>query len=222
MIQSKEELVKYIDHTLLKPEATVDQVVQLCREAAEHGFQAVCINPSFVELAVKELSGTEVVVATVIGFPLGATTSDTKLHEAVQAVEAGAGELDMVINIGRLKAGDHDYVAGEIRRIVKAVWNTPVKIIIETALLTQEEKITACQLAKEAGAAFVKTSTGFAKGGATVEDVRLMREVVGSQMGVKASGGIRDLETLEKMVEAGANRIGTSSGMKILAEFLSR
>lgn len=221
MIRSAAELAALIDHTLLKPEATPEQIKALCREAVAHSFQAVCINPCYVRLAAAELDRTGVLVATVVGFPLGATTPEVKVAEAVEAVSGGADELDLVLNLGRLKAGDHEYVRAEIAQVVKAVEGRPVKVIIETALLTEEEKVIACRLAVAAGAAFVKTSTGFAKGGATPEDVRLMRQTVGDQVGVKASGGIRDLATLQAMVAAGATRIGTSAGLQIMNEFVS-
>lgn len=221
MIRSAAELAALIDHTLLKPEATPEQIKALCREAVAHSFKAVCINPCYVRLAAAELDRTGVLVATVVGFPLGATTPEVKIAEAVEAVSGGADELDLVLNLGRLKAGDHEYVRAEIAQVVKAVEGRPVKVIIETALLTEEEKVIACRLAVAAGAAFVKTSTGFAKGGATPEDVRLMRQTVGDQVGVKASGGIRDLVTLQAMVAAGATRIGTSAGLQIMNEFVS-
>ncbi len=218
MTLSKAELVSYIDHTLLKPDVTPEQIKKLCQEAAENSFKAVCINPGYVSLAAEILKGTGVAVATVIGFPLGATTSRIKGAETAEAVENGAGELDVVLNIGRLKAGDSGYVLADLRQVVQSAQGRQVKVIIETALLTDNEKVKACQLAVEAGAAFVKTSTGFAKGGATVTDVQLMRQTVGPKVGVKASGGIRDLAALKAMVAAGANRIGTSSAVAILAE----
>lgn len=218
MTLSKAELVSYIDHTLLKPDATPEQIKELSQEAEENNFKAVCINPGYVSLAAEILKGTGVAVATVIGFPLGATTSRIKGAETAEAVENGAGELDVVLNIGRLKAGDSGYVLADLRQVVQSAQGRPVKVIIETALLTDNEKVKACQLAVEAGAAFVKTSTGFAKGGATVTDVQLMRQTVGPKVGVKASGGIRDLAALKAMVAAGANRIGTSSAVAILAE----
>ena len=218
MTLSKAELVSYIDHTLLKPDVTPEQIKKLCQEAAENNFKAVCINPGYVSLAAEILKGTGVAVATVIGFPLGATTSRIKGAETAEAVENGAGELDVVLNIGRLKAGDSGYVLADLRQVVQSAQGRQVKVIIETALLTDNEKVKACQLAVEAGAAFVKTSTGFAKGGATVTDVQLMRQTVGPKVGVKASGGIRDLAALKAMVAAGANRIGTSSAVAILAE----
>ncbi len=214
------ELNKYIDHTLLKPEATRDDIIKLCEEAKQYKFKAVCINPSYVSLCKEHLLNSDVKIATVIGFPLGANTIETKVYETENALVNGAEEIDMVINIGKLKSKDFDYVYNEIREVVnkanerKAI----VKVIIETCLLTDDEKIKACELAKKANAKFVKTSTGFSTGGATVEDVRLMKKVVGDDLEVKASGGIRDLETFRKMIEAGATRIGTSSGVKIINE----
>lgn len=206
-----------IDHTLLKPEAKADDIKQLCAEAMEYRFASVCVNPCWIPLAVKELSGSPVKVCTVIGFPLGATTTQAKAFEARQAVELGASEVDMVINIGALRSQDYRTVYTDIRAVVKAAGNSAlVKVIIETALLSREEKVAACILASAADADFVKTSTGFAKGGAAVEDVALMREVVGTGMGVKASGGIRDYAAAAAMVKAGADRLGTSSGVAIV------
>ncbi|OQP05847.1 deoxyribose-phosphate aldolase [Geobacillus sp. 46C-IIa] len=212
-----ENIAKLIDHTLLKPEATEEQIIQLCREAKQHGFASVCVNPAWVKTAARELSGTDVLVCTVIGFPLGATTPETKAFETNNAIENGAREVDMVINIGALKSGDDEFVERDIRAVVEAAAGKAlVKVIIETALLTDEEKVRACQLAVKAGADYVKTSTGFSGGGATVEDVALMRRMVGDKAGVKASGGVRDRETAEAMIEAGATRIGTSSGVAIV------
>lgn len=223
MITSRDELVSYIDHTLLKPEATPEQIRKLCREARDNNFKAVCVNPGYVSLCREELAGSGVKVATVIGFPLGATTTKAKVSEAREAVGNGADELDMVINIGLLKAGEYDLVREDIAAVVKAGGESShVKVILETDLLSDDEKVKACQLSVEAGATFVKTSTGFSKGGATVEDIRLMRQTVGPKVGVKASGGVRDLGALEEMIAAGANRIGTSSAVKILAEFQQR
>ncbi len=210
------ELAKLIDHTLLKPDAVPGAIEKLCREAAEYGFASVCVNPANVARAVQLLRGTRVKVCTVIGFPLGATTSLAKAFEARDAVAGGADELDMVLNVGALKAGDEALVSRDMRSVVEAAEGRVVKVILETGLLTEEEKVKACLLAKEAGAAFVKTSTGFGPGGATVEDVRLMRRTVGPDFGVKASGGIRDRETAERMVAAGATRLGTSSGVAIV------
>nr|PZN41774.1 MAG: deoxyribose-phosphate aldolase [Bacillota bacterium] len=209
-------LARLIDHTLLKPEATEEQIRRLCAEARHYGFAAVCVNPWWVPLCVQELKGTGVKVATVIGFPLGATTTEAKAFEARQAVEAGAEELDMVINVGALKSGHLDRVQEDIAAVVRAAAGRVVKVILETGLLTDEEKVTACRLAVAAGAHFVKTSTGFGPGGATVADVRLMRQTVGDQVGVKASGGIRDHATAVAMVEAGASRIGASSSVAIV------
>lgn len=207
-----------IDHTLLKPDATPDQIAQLCFEAKKYNFASVCVNPTNVKLCAELLRGTPVKVCSVIGFPLGATTPDIKVLEAQTAIQNGASEIDMVINIGALKGGDLELVGRDIRGVVKTghASGALVKVIIETALLTKEEKITACLLSKEAGADYVKTSTGFSGGGATVEDVALMRKVVGPDIGVKASGGIRTYEDVEKMVKAGATRIGASAGVKIV------
>ena len=207
---------KYIDHTLLKPESTPQDIEKICLEAKEYDFASVCIQPCYVKMAYSLLKDTDVKVCTVIGFPLGANTTETKIREACQAVEEGAGEIDMVINIGALKAGDTVYVTEEIRRIKEAIGDLVLKVIIETCLLTDEEKVLACQCAVNAGADFVKTSTGFSKGGATVADVRLMKQTVGDRCQVKASGGIRTPEDFEAMVEAGATRIGTSSGIKLI------
>ncbi len=210
------EYNKLIDHTLLKPDATPEQILQLCNEAKEYHFMSVCVNPHYVPLAASVLEGSDVKVCTVVGFPLGMNNTKTKLEETELCLKLGATEIDMVINVGMLKAGEDDYVQNEIHLLKQAVGNKILKVIIETCLLTDEEKVRVCKLAKEAGADFVKTSTGFSKGGATVEDVRLMRETVGPEMGVKASGGVRTHEDLLAMVEAGANRIGTSNGTKII------
>jgi len=212
-------VARLIDHTLLKPDATPDQVAQLCYEARTYGFASVCVNPSYVKLSADLLKGTEVKVCTVIGFPLGASAADIKAFETETALRDGATEIDMVINIGALKGRDFTVVARDITGVVHLAHaaGALVKVIIETALLTEEEKITACLLAKEAGADFVKTSTGFSGGGATVADVALMRRVVGPEMGVKASGGVRDYADAKSLVEAGATRIGASAGVKILA-----
>ena len=209
------EYNKLIDHTILKPEASIDQVKQLCKEAREYEFCSVCVNPSFVELCAKELKGSSVKVCTVIGFPLGAMTSEAKAFEAKDAINKGANEIDMVINIGRLKDKDDEYVYNDIKMVKEATQGYILKVIIETCLLNDEEKIRACMLSKKAGADFVKTSTGFSTGGATKEDVALMRKIVGKEMGVKASGGVRSYEDMLAMVEAGASRIGTSSGVKL-------
>ncbi|MFP3388404.1 deoxyribose-phosphate aldolase [Brevibacillus sp. SIMBA_040] len=209
-------IASYIDHTLLKPEATKEQVMKLCVEAREYSFASVCINPAFVELASSMLKDTEVKVCTVVGFPLGANTTALKVEETKQAIRGGAQEIDMVINIGALKAGDAKLVEDEIRAVVEAAEGQLVKVIIEACLLTREEKILACQLSEKAGAHYVKTSTGFSTGGATAEDVALMREVVGDRLGVKASGGVRDLITAQNMIEAGASRIGSSNSTVIV------
>lgn len=209
----------YIDHTLLKPEATKEQVRILCTEAKEYEFASVCVNPFYTSLVSKELEGSEVKTCVVIGFPLGATASQVKTFEAETAVRAGAQEVDMVINIGALKDTDYDVVEEDIKAVVDAVKGKAlVKVIIETCLLTDEEKAKACELATKTGAHFVKTSTGFSTGGATLGDVALMRKTVGNKVGVKASGGIRDYKTALAMIEAGATRIGTSSGVKIMEE----
>jgi deoxyribose-phosphate aldolase len=208
---------KLIDHTLLKQDAQPEQIVKLCDEAKQFDFMSVCVNPAYVPLAAKCLEDSDVKVCTVIGFPLGMSLTKTKVEEAVLCVKEGAQEVDMVINVGMLKAGHDDYVREEIREIKQAVGSKIIlKVIIESCLLNNDEIVRACKAAKEAGADFVKTSTGFSTGGATVEAVKLMRETVGPEMGVKASGGVRTHEDLIKMVEAGANRIGTSSGAKII------
>lgn len=209
-----------IDHTLLKPDATPDQIAQLCYEARKYGFAAVCVNPTHVALAAQLLRGSPVAVCTVVGFPLGATPPEVKAYEAQVALDQGATEIDMVINIGALKSRDYEMVARDIRAVVRVTHahaaGALVKVIIEAALLTDEEKIAACLLSKESGADFVKTSTGFASGGATVADVALMRRAVGPSMGVKAAGGIRTREDADALVQAGATRIGASAGIKIV------
>lgn len=208
-----------IDHTLLKPEATTEDIKKLCSEARENNFASVCINPCYVDVAASELKDSKVKVCTVIGFPLGANSTRVKVDEAVDAVKSGAQEVDMVINIGMLKSRNTECVKNDIESVVDAVKGKAiVKVIIETCILTDEEKIIACTLAKEAGADFVKTSTGFNKWGAKPEDVKLMRKIVGDDMGVKASGGIHSLEDAISMIESGANRLGTSSSMKIIKE----
>jgi len=209
-----------VDHTLLKPEASENDIKKLCQEAVQYGFASVCVNPSWVKKAVEFLKGSNVPVCTVIGFPLGATLSDVKAFEARRAIFNGAREVDMVINIGALKSGDDCAVEDDIRAVASAAHENGVlcKVIIETALLTDDEKVRACLASKNAGADFVKTSTGFAKGGATVEDVALMRRVVGSNLGVKASGGVKGIEDARAMFEAGATRIGASVGVKIAQE----
>jgi deoxyribose-phosphate aldolase len=211
------KIAKMIDHTLLKAESTKEQIVNLCAEAREYGFASVCVNPVWVKTATEELEGSDVKVCTVIGFPLGASTSAVKAFETEDAIKNGAEEVDMVITIGKLKSGDDREVEADIRAVVDATRGKAlVKVIIETSLLTEEEKARVCEMAMRAGADFVKTSTGFSTGGATVEDVALMRKIVGKQAGVKASGGIRDLTDLKAMARAGANRIGASSGVKIM------
>jgi deoxyribose-phosphate aldolase len=209
-----------IDHTLLKPDATAKEIEKLCQEAAEWKFATVCVNPTWVALAASTLRGTGVGICSVVGFPLGATTSDVKQYEARRAIFDGATEIDMVINVGALKSGDLALAAEDIRGVVWACRSCGIasKVILETALLTDEEKVTACTLAKAAGADFVKTSTGFGPGGATAADVALMRRVVGEEMGVKASGGVRDLEQVQAMVAAGATRIGASAGVRIVKQ----
>ncbi len=210
-------IANMIDHTLLKPEATEDMIEKLCSEAKECGFAAVCVNPYYVKKAKELLEGSNVKVATVIGFPLGANVKEVKAFEARKAIEDGAEELDMVINIGALKDGNYEIVKEDIKAVVEAAEDKAiVKVIIETCILSHEEKVKACELAKEAGAQFVKTSTGFNKSGATVEDVKLMKETVGESVEVKASGGVRDYETAIAMIEAGATRIGASSSVSIV------
>jgi len=218
MEYNRKNVASIIDHTLLKADATEKDILKCCEEGKKYGFASVCIQPCYVKLAAEVLKGSKVRVATVIGFPLGANLTSVKAFEAARAVEDGADELDMVLNIGALKQGDADYVEKDIRAVVEAASGALVKVILETCYLTDEEKVLACKLCKNAGAHFVKTSTGFASAGAVVEDVALMRRTVGTEMGVKAAGGIRTLESLKAMVEAGANRIGTSSGIKILEE----
>ncbi|MGP4040488.1 deoxyribose-phosphate aldolase [Gracilibacillus sp. D59] len=210
-------LASKIDHTALKPDTTKQQIETLCEEASEHGFFSVCVNPTWVSYAAELLKGTDVAVCTVIGFPLGATTSSVKAYEAKYTVEKGATEVDMVINVAALKDGNHELVQSDIEAVVQAAAGKAlVKVIIETCLLTDEEKETACQLAVNAGADYVKTSTGFSTGGATADDIALMRKTVGPNIGVKASGGVRDLETAEAMIKAGASRIGASASVSIV------
>lgn len=209
---------KFIDHTLLKPQATCDQIIKLCAEAKEGDFMSVCVNPCWVSTCNRLLKDSDVKVCTVVGFPLGATSTYAKVDETKTAIFDGADEIDMVINIGKLKDREDEYVLDEIRRIKLASADHVLKVIIETCLLTDEEKVRACRLAKEAGADYVKTSTGFSTGGATAEDIRLMRETVGPDMGVKASGGVKTREDMMKMIEAGASRIGTSNGVDLIKE----
>ncbi|MCS1350454.1 deoxyribose-phosphate aldolase [Mechercharimyces sp. CAU 1602] len=213
----QKNLAALIDHTLLKPEATVGQIDELCAEAKQHQFASVCVNPIWVKRCAEHLKGSGVKVCTVIGFPLGATTPEVKAFETRQAIEHGATEVDMVMNIGAFKSGDLDLVKMDMKAVVEAAGDCVVKVILETGFLSDEEVEIASRKAKEAGAHFVKTSTGFGPGGATVDHIRLMRRIVGDQMGVKASGGVRDRETVHKMVAAGATRIGASSGVAIVA-----
>lgn len=210
------QLAAYIDHTLLKADATAKAIEQLCFEAIEHRFHSVCVNGTWVALARSLVGESGVKVAAVAGFPLGAGSLISRADEVTQAVAEGADEIDVVIQVGRLKGNDHPTVLSDLRGIVTAAAGRPVKVILETCLLTREEKLTGCAIALEAGASFVKTSTGFSTGGATIEDVRLMRQAVGPAAGVKASGGIRDSATALAMIEAGANRLGTSSGIAIV------
>jgi deoxyribose-phosphate aldolase len=214
-----DDICKYIDHTLLSPQATKAEITKLCEEAKEHKFFAVCVNPYWVRQAVKELSSSDVAVATVIGFPLGANLTDIKIAEAQRAVSEGAEELDLVINVGALKDKDYQYVADEIQAIVKVAKGRPVKVIIETDLLTDEEKVEATKACVKGGATMVKTSTGFVKDGkgATVEDVKLIKETLGdAKLGIKASGGVRDFEKAKALIDVGATRLGTSSGIAIV------
>ena len=208
---------QYIDHTLLKPESTQEQIDHLLSEAVEYQFASVCVNPTWVAHCAKNLAGTGVKVCTVVGFPLGANTSSVKAFETKDAIANGADEIDMVINVGQLKSGQYEVVKADIRAVVEASQDKLVKVIIETCLLTNDEKVKACQLAVSAGADFVKTSTGFSAAGATVEDIVLMRETVGPNIGVKAAGGARSYEDAEAFIEAGATRIGTSSGVAIVS-----
>ena len=215
-----QDLAKFIDHTLLKPEATPAEIEKLCKEAKEYHFAAVCVNPPYIKQCAQLLRGTDVDIAAVVGFPLGAHTTETKVFETKQAISDSANEIDMVINIGLLKAKQDAAVGDDIRAVVDAAHaaNAIVKVIIEAALLTDDEKVRACQLSKEAGADFVKTSTGFGPGGATVHDVALMSRAVNGELGVKAAGGIRNYEQAQAMIQAGATRIGASAGVKILQE----
>lgn len=205
-----------IDHTLLKAEASQDQIKKLCQEVKTHDFFSVCVQPTWISLCKEELAGSGVKIATVIGFPLGANTTETKVFEAKDAIEKGADEIDMVINIGALKSGQDQLVEDEIRAIKEAIGDHILKVIIETCLLTEDEKIRACQLTLKAGGDYVKTSTGFSTGGAKLEDVKLMKDQVKDRAKVKASGGIRDFATAKKMLEAGAERLGVSAGIAIV------
>lgn len=211
-------LAKYIDHTLLKPQAAREDIEKLCREARQYGFFSVCVNPYWVSFCKDQLKGSDVKVCTVIGFPLGANTTEAKVFEAKDALKNGADELDMVINLGAVKSEDWDAVLQDIKAVRAAGKDFTLKVIIETSVLTQEEKIKACELCAQAGADFVKTSTGFTGGGATAEDVRLMRAHVPANMQVKASGGVRTREDFDAMTAAGATRIGASAGVKIIEE----
>jgi len=218
-MEDKKAFAKMFDHTILKADATRDQIDRICREALENGFASVCVNTCHTAYVAEKLKGSDVKTCVVVGFPLGAMSARAKAFEAKDAVESGAQEVDMVINIGALKDNDLEYVENDIRAVVEAVnGRAAVKVIIETCLLTDEEKVTACKLARKAGADFVKTSTGFSTGGATAADVALMRKTVGDAMGVKASGGIRDYETASAMIKAGASRLGTSATVKIISE----
>ncbi|WP_294613434.1 deoxyribose-phosphate aldolase [uncultured Gilliamella sp.] len=208
---------KYIDHTLLAMNATEDQIRKLCNEAKEYHFYSVCVNSGYVPLVASLLKGSDVKVCSVVGFPLGAMLTSAKAYETEMAIKAGAQEIDMVINVGWLKSNDWDAVKNDINAVFKACGEVPLKVILETCLLTKEEIVKVCTLCKEIDVAFVKTSTGFSVSGATVEDVKLMRETVGEKMGVKASGGIRDRQTAEKMIQAGATRLGASAGIAIVS-----
>lgn len=213
---SPKEIASYIDHTLLKPDAQPESIRTLCAEAREYSFKTVCVNSGYVPLCVEELKGSAVGVCSVVGFPLGAMLSEAKACEAKLAVAAGASEIDMVINIGLMKAGELDTVRADIETVFAACGKVPLKVIIETGLLTNEEKKSVCQICKEVGVAFVKTSTGFGHGGATVADIELMRSIVGSSCSIKASGGVRNLEDARAIIAAGADRIGASSGVAIV------
>jgi len=213
----KQEIASIIDHTLLKPETIPGMIEKLCQEADEYNFCSVCVSPVFVALASKLLKESSVKVCTVIGFPAGVNEADVKAYETSKALQQGADEIDMVMNVGAAKAGNWEHVKSDIEAVVKSTQEHIVKVILETCLLSDDEKVMACEVCVEAGADFVKTSTGFNRAGATVEDIQLMRATVGSDFGVKASGGGRDYETACKMIEAGATRLGTSSGVKIIA-----
>src|SRR5699024_326722 len=216
-MMNKSSIASYIDHTLLKPESTQDEIITLCDEAKEYKFKTVCINPYWVKIAKARLEDSDVGITTVIGFPLGASTTASKVFETKEAIASGATEIDMVVNVGELKAHNNEAVKSDIKAVVEAAEaQAIVKVIIETGLLTNEEKIRACELSKEAGADFVKTSTGFSKGGATEEDIKLMRETVGPKLGVKASGGVRNLEAAKVLIKAGATRLGASAGIAIV------
>ncbi len=215
---TRETMAKMIDHTLLKQNASEDQIKKLCAEAKEYGFWSVCINPCYVALCAEELKDSDVKVCTVVGFPLGASTTETTVFQSVEAIKNGASEIDMVINVGAIKSGNWDFVYNDIKAVADAVKANGglLKVIIETCLLSDDEKVKACEISKKAGADFVKTSTGFSTGGATVDDIKLMRNTVGPDMGVKASGGIHNAKEALAMAEAGASRIGASAGIEIL------
>ncbi len=219
---TKQQLANMIDHSLLRPNATLEELRKVCQEAVEYKFKAVCINPIFVADAVSLLKGKDVLVCSVVGFPFGTNSSEIKAKEATEVIERGAREADMVIRVGALKDKKDQDVVKDIRVVVDAARGCPVKVILETCYLTEEEKVRGCRLVMEAGAAFVKTSTGFASGGATIEDARLMRNTVGKDFGVKAAGGIRTLEDALKMIEAGANRLGTSGSVAIIRQLDER
>jgi deoxyribose-phosphate aldolase len=224
-IINREKMASFIDHTLLRPHATKNQIINLCKEAMNFGFWSVCVNPSYVSLASKILKNSKVKICSVIGFPLGASTAEVKAFEAVKAINDGANEIDMVINLGALKSGDYELVKRDILAVVKKAKDTQkkviVKVIIETGLLSEDEKVLACNLVKESGADFVKTSTGINSTGATVQDVKLLRKTVGPMFGVKASGGIRTYVDAINLIKAGATRLGTSSGLAIIKEIKS-
>lgn len=215
-IKDPKDLAKFIDHTLLKPDATTAQLEKLCREAREHHFATVCVNSSNIPVVRNLLAGSGVLPIAVVGFPLGAATTAAKVFEAKEAIREGAGEIDMVLNIGALKSQDYNLVYSDIEAVVEACGKVPVKVILETAMLEKDEKVIACVLSKLAKAAYVKTSTGFGPGGATVEDIQLMRKIVGPSMGVKASGGVRTYEDAVKMIEAGASRVGSSNSVDMV------
>jgi deoxyribose-phosphate aldolase len=215
---ARELLAAALEHTLLRPETTAKDIERLCTEALQHHFHCVCVNSSRVQQAYHLVQDSGVKVASTVGFPLGASEPDAKRYETEIAIDQGAHEIDVVMNIGRFKDGDHSYIVRELRDVVEAADERPVKVIIETCLLTREEKITACKLVLDSGAQVVKTSTGFSTGGATVEDVRLLRETVGTRFGVKAAGGIRNFQQALAMLEAGANRLGTSAAVAIISE----
>ncbi len=222
VFQKPGDVAKFIDHTLLKADADRREIEKLCNEALDKGFYALCVNPCRVKRVARLLENKPVKICTVIGFPLGADSSDTKVYQAKSALETGAHELDMVVNIGAVKDREYKGVEREIIEVKKAAGDRIVKVIIETCFLNYDEKVTLCNIAKESGADFIKTSTGFGSAGATITDVKLIRKIIGPDMGVKAAGGIGDFETFKDMVEAGANRIGSSNGIRILHEFVQK